>query len=220
MLGQLRCSPSHRGSNGVPATHQRPGNQSGVATLGSQRIWPAHTGVGGRIKGTDTIRWILRADLLADRQPTYPWFVCTIREQKEEKFRTRMTLGGNLVDYPGDVSVGTAEMETIKMLLNSVVSTPGAAFCSADVTNFYLNTPMDREEYIRVHISLIPNEIIQEYNLQELIDSKGHVLSRVQKGMYRLPQAGMLANKLLKKRLSPHGYHECVHTPGLWKHAS
>jgi hypothetical protein len=54
-----------------------------------------------------------------------------------------MTLGGNLVDYPGDVSMGMAEMETIKILLNSVVPTPGATFCSADVTNFYLNTPMD-----------------------------------------------------------------------------
>jgi hypothetical protein len=37
--------------------------------------------------------------------------------------------------------------------------------------------------------------------------------------MYGLPQAGMLANKLLKQQLGPHGYHECLHTPGLWKHA-
>ena len=36
--------------------------------------------------------------------------------------------------------------------------------------------------------------------------------------MYGLPQAGMLANKLLKKRLAPHGYYEVPHTPGLWRH--
>jgi hypothetical protein len=36
--------------------------------------------------------------------------------------------------------------------------------------------------------------------------------------MYGLPQAGILANKLLKQRLEPNGYHECTHTPGLWKH--
>jgi hypothetical protein len=130
----------------------------------------------------------------------------------------RMTLGGNLVDYPGNVSVGTAEMETIKLLLNSVVSTPGAAFCSANVTNFYLNTPMKLEEYVRVHISLIPDEIIHEYLLHELIKSKGLLLGCVQKGMYGLPQAGMLAKQLLKQQLGPHGYHECIHTPGLWKH--
>jgi hypothetical protein len=40
------------------------------------------------------------------------------------------------------------------------------------------------------------------------------------KGMYGLPQAGILANKLLKKRLAKHGYYEQLHTPGLWKHTS
>ena len=35
-----------------------------------------------------------------------------------------------------------------------------------------------------------------------------------------LPQAGILANKLLKKCLAPHGYHECKQTPGLWKHTT
>jgi hypothetical protein len=36
--------------------------------------------------------------------------------------------------------------------------------------------------------------------------------------MYGLPQAGILANKLLAKRLAIHGYAPTVHTPGLWKH--
>ena len=36
--------------------------------------------------------------------------------------------------------------------------------------------------------------------------------------MYGLPQAGILANKLLRKRLARHGYFEQPHTPGLWKH--
>ncbi len=42
----------------------------------------------------------------------------------------------------------------------------------------------------------------------------------IRKGMYGLPQAGILANKLLKKRLALHGYFEQPHTPGLWKHIS
>jgi hypothetical protein len=42
----------------------------------------------------------------------------------------------------------------------------------------------------------------------------------IQKGMYGLPQAGILANKLLKKWLAQHGYFEQPHTPGLWKHVS
>jgi hypothetical protein len=36
--------------------------------------------------------------------------------------------------------------------------------------------------------------------------------------MWGLPQAGVLANKLLRKRLTPPGYYKCVNTPGLWKH--
>ena len=36
--------------------------------------------------------------------------------------------------------------------------------------------------------------------------------------MYGLPQAGMLANKLLKRRLDKHGYYEVHHTPGYWRH--
>jgi len=38
--------------------------------------------------------------------------------------------------------------------------------------------------------------------------------------MWKLPQAGILANKLLWKRLKPHGYYERVNTPGLWRHAT
>ncbi len=36
--------------------------------------------------------------------------------------------------------------------------------------------------------------------------------------VWGLPQAGILANKLLQKHLLPHGYYECMNTPGLWKH--
>ena len=40
----------------------------------------------------------------------------------------------------------------------------------------------------------------------------------IQKGMYGLPQAGMLANKILKHRLTKHGYYEVRHTLGYWRH--
>ena len=41
---------------------------------------------------------------------------------------------------------------------------------------------------------------------------------RIDLGMYGLPQAGILANKLLAKRLATAGYYQCQYTPGLWRH--
>jgi hypothetical protein len=146
-----------------------------------------------------------------DRQATYPRFVCSERPQKAKRHRTQMTVGGNKINYPGDKSTRTAELETTKILFNSVVSTPDAKFCTMDITNFYLNTPLDRPEYLRIPVTLIPEEIMKEYKLEDKIKN-GNVMARIDKGMYGLPQAGILANKLLKKRLE--------HTPGLWKHAT
>jgi hypothetical protein len=40
----------------------------------------------------------------------------------------------------------------------------------------------------------------------------------MQRAIWGLPQAGILVNKLLRKRLLPHGYYECANTPNLWKH--
>jgi len=42
----------------------------------------------------------------------------------------------------------------------------------------------------------------------------------IRKAIYGLPQAGVLANKLLKACLAPAGYYEVTNTPGLWKHVS
>ena len=36
--------------------------------------------------------------------------------------------------------------------------------------------------------------------------------------MYSLPQAGLLANKLLEQRLMAQGFYQCQFTPGLWRH--
>jgi hypothetical protein len=48
--------------------------------------------------------------------------------------------------------------------------------------------------------------------------SDGHIYLEVQKGMYRLPQAGILANHLLAKRLAPRGYRQTTTNLGVWTH--
>jgi hypothetical protein len=68
-----------------------------------------------------------------------------------------------------------------------------------DLANFYLMTPMKEYEYMQLRLKLTPNEIIHQYNLKDLINEQGWVYLEIQMGMYGLPQAGILANKLLKQ---------------------
>ena len=65
---------------------------------------------------------------------------------------------------------------------------------------------MDRFEHMRLHLEIILEEIIEAYNLQALA-TNGWVYIEIQKGMYGLPQVGILANKLLTKRMSKDGYY-------------
>ena len=82
------------------------------------------------------------------RDVTYRQIVCDVREGKAEKNRTRLTFGGNRINYPGDVGTPTACLLTVKLLVNSVVSMAGAEFVTLDIKNFYLNTPLARYEYL------------------------------------------------------------------------
>ena len=177
-------------------------------------------GVGGRVKGTKTIKFIHKRDVPKNRMKdvTYGQFVCSIRPEKKEQNRTRFTVGGDRINYPGEVATPTAEMLVAKMLFNSVISTKGAKFMTLDISNFYLMTPLPRPEYIRIKLSDLPDEIIKEYNLMEKVGKDNSIYIEANRGMYGLPQAGLLANELLEKRLNKHGYRQSKLVPGLWKH--
>jgi hypothetical protein len=86
-----------------------------------------------------------------------------------------------------------------------------------DISDFYPNTPMDRYEYLRIPITAIPDCIMEEYKLEPLIHN-GFVVVELRKGIYGLPQAGILANIQLKKHLADNDYHPVAHTAGLFKH--
>ena len=109
-------------------------------------------------------------------------------------------------------------MLVAKLLFNSTVSTKGAQFMTINISNFYLNSPLPCPEFIKIKLSNIPEEIINKYNLREKSTSAGHVYIVADKSMYGLPQAGLITNELLKKRLNEHGYRQSKLVPGLWKH--
>ena len=106
---------------------------------------------------------------------SYGRLVCDIKENKIETHRTRLTVGRNLLDFAGLLSTPTATVTTTKCLFNSVISTPGAKCIIADVKNFYLNNDLPEPEYMKPHINIIPQEIIDKYALNKIVDDNGWV---------------------------------------------
>jgi hypothetical protein len=117
---------------------------------------------------------------------------------------------------PSAVSTKTANLATAKILLNSVLSRPGAKYMTGDLKDFYLKTPMEHYEYVRLPIEVIPPISIIEHNLLSLVH-KGYIYAEVRRGMYGLPQAGrIVANNQITAFLAPKGYTPV--SPSLWRH--
>ena len=82
--------------------------------------------VSQRITGTNTVTFVNKHEIPDTKKITYARFVADVRPQKEEKERIHLTAGGNQLHYEGKTSTETAGLETIKIFLNSVISTPNA----------------------------------------------------------------------------------------------
>jgi hypothetical protein len=87
-----------------------------------------------------------------------------------------------------------------------------------DIKDFYLITPMTRYIYMRLRLADMPDDVVDHYKLRELATPDGAIYCEIRKGMYGLPQAGIIAQQLLEERLAKHGYRQSATTPGLWNH--
>jgi hypothetical protein len=175
-------------------------------------------GVGGRVKGTSTIFFICKDQVPKDRikDMTCGSYGCEIKQNKEGKHRTRLTARWDRIHYPDNVGTPTADMTLVEVLLNSIISTENAQCIILDLKDFYLNTPMKSFEYMGLKLNDIPEEIIIEYKFGELATEDRYVYCKIQKGMYGLPQAEIIAQDLLQARLAKVGYHQSKIIPGLW----
>jgi hypothetical protein len=108
------------------------------------------------IPGTDTCFFIRKAQVPKHKRATYSQIVCNVRPQKDEIYCTQLTVGGNLINFPGNKSTSTADLLTAKLLINSTISTPGAVFLGIDLASFYLKTPMPEPEYMCLCLDIIP----------------------------------------------------------------
>jgi hypothetical protein len=65
-------------------------------------------------------------------------------------------VGGDRLDYSGDVATSMADITTFKILINSTLSTEDAAMMMMDIKNYYLGTPLPRFEYMKMLLSRFP----------------------------------------------------------------
>ncbi len=86
------------------------------------------------------------------------------------QYRVRGTAGGNLLNVPYDVSARTAGLDTVKLLVHSVIS-GGYNWMTIDIADFYLGTPLpaSRYEYLRINLKQLLPALIAQYNLGPLI---------------------------------------------------
>ncbi len=151
-------------------------------------------------KGTNTIVFIACDEIPITRlkDDMYGHVCVNSCPEKDDPNCTHLTVGGNRVNFPGDCGTPTVDMVRVKPHLSSVISTKGARYCTIDLKEFYLMTPMACLEYMCMKLKGLPKDFVLLYNLVDKVTSYGFVYINIQKGMYGLPQAGILAQELLE----------------------
>ena len=145
------------------------------------------------IEGTGTCLFIRRHKVPQDIKVTYIRIVCDIIPQNKETHRVLPTVRGNKITYYGSVSTPTEYLTMDKIHWNIVLYTLDRKYLIVDVKNFYLKNPTKKAEYYNIEIKLIPQDIIDKYDLNNK-QRYGYIYIRYKKGMYGLVQSGIIAH--------------------------
>ena len=109
-----------------------------------------------------------------------------------------------------------SSIETVKLLINSTLSTKGAQFAAIDISNFYIHNNLDNYQYMRFEMKTIPQEIRDKYNLKTIVHTDGYCYVEIRKALYELHEAGYITNVELKRILGLEGYVPSKFTTGLF----
>ena len=179
-------------------------------------------GIPERVRGTECIEFIPKSKVPKGKKVTYANMVCDYRPLKDEPYRVRLTIGGDKLDYFDDTASPAASLLETKLLINSVISDAhrGARFLGIDIKDFFLLSflPPDQKEYMRIHKRYFDEDFRKLFTITPIIAEDGYVYCEIQRGMYGLKQAAILAYNQLKDNLSKHGYYPITNSNGLWKH--
>ena len=78
-------------------------------------------------KGTQTMHYMTHEEIKCipgDRTVTFVRIVVDFRTQKTDPNRVCITVDGNLIDHPYEITTRTADLTTSKVMWNSVISMP------------------------------------------------------------------------------------------------
>ena len=116
-----------------------PMHKKNWSTLSANEFGCLANGFSGRIKKpTNTIKFIKKKDITISRRKdvTYGSFVCSVHNKKAENNRTHFVVGGDGINYPGELATRTVDMLVANLLFNSVVSTRNSKFMTMDISIF------------------------------------------------------------------------------------
>ena len=77
--------------------------------------------------------------------------------------------------YEEDAGEPEASLLEIKLLINIVISDTkkGARFCTYDIKDLFLASPMDCKEYRRIQWEYIPYKNLTCYNIETIVEDDG-----------------------------------------------
>ncbi len=135
--------------------------------------------------------------------------------QKENANWIWITVGGNLINFNEELLVPMVDFVTEKLHWNSFMSTVLAKYKCINIF-FYLMAKLVYFEYMTTPLALFSQWIIEQYDHLNWNALNGKVNLELGCAVRDLPQAGIMANKRLQRKLAPFRYHECLSSPGLW----
>ena len=80
---------------------------------------------------------------------------------KTEPHRVRLTVGGDKLDCSYDAGSPVASLLETKLIFNITISDArkGSSFLSADLKDHFLASPMEENEYMRIHAKYFLDDI-------------------------------------------------------------
>ena len=172
------------------------------------------------VKGNDVIEFIMKKQIPPNKKVTYANMVCDYRPLKSDPWRTRLTIGGDMLDYYGDATSPASTLLDTKLLINSVISDSkkGAIFLTLDLKDHFLQSLMKDSEYMRIHGKYFYGDMMIKYDIDSIVHSDGYVYCKIKRGIYGLKQSARLEHNMITQHLKKYGYKPDKYAVNIWSH--